>query len=77
MALNHESINVLITAASRRVALVRNFRLALKEKKGNVITVDYDMSSPALFFSHRHYKVPLVSDPAYLETIENIVKKKI
>jgi carbamoyl-phosphate synthase large subunit len=76
MGLNDEAINVLITAASRRVALARNFRLALKEKKGNVITVDYDMNSPALFFSHRHYKVPLVSDPAYLETIENIVKKE-
>jgi carbamoyl-phosphate synthase large subunit len=69
-------INVLITAASRRVALVRNFRLALEKMGGNVITVDYDIYSPALFFGHRHYKVPLVMDPEYVHTIENIVKKE-
>jgi carbamoyl-phosphate synthase large subunit len=69
-------INVLITAASRRVALVRNFRLVLEELGGNVITVDYDIYSPALFFGHRHYKVPLVLDDEYLPTIENIVKKE-
>ncbi|MCP5053248.1 MAG: ATP-grasp domain-containing protein [bacterium] len=69
-------VNVLITAASRRVALVRNFRLALEPCGGNVITVDYDIHSPALFFSHRHYKVPLVLDPDYLPTIETIVARE-
>lgn len=72
-----EAINVLITAASRRVSLVRNFRLALEENGGgNVITVDYDIYSPALFFGHRHYKVPLVMDPKYLDTIACIVAKE-
>lgn len=72
-----EAINVLITAASRRVSLVRNFRLALEENGGgNVITVDYDIYSPALFFGHRHYKVPLVMDPNYLEVIACIVAKE-
>lgn len=70
------SVNVLITAASRRVSLVRNFRLALEKLGGHVITVDYDIYSPALFFSHRHYKVPLVSDPEYLSTIDSIIVKE-
>lgn len=69
-------VNVLITAASRRVSLVRNFRLALEKCGGNVITVDYDIHSPALFFSHRHYKVPLVLEPEYLLQIRDIVKKE-
>ncbi len=69
-------VNVLITAASRRVALARNFRLALEKFGGNLISVDYDIYSPALFFSHRHYKVPLVMDPNYLSTINHIIKKE-
>jgi len=69
-------VNVLITAASRRVALIRNFRLALEEMGGNVITVDNDIYSPALFFSHRHYKVPLVMDPEYLPTLRDVIEKE-
>ena len=76
MARQTESINVLITAASRRVSLVRNFRLALDGTRGTVISVDNNLNSPALFFSHQHYKVPLVMDPTYLGVIENIVKKE-
>ena len=69
-------INVLITAASRRVSLVRNFRVAVKEYKGKVITVDYNTESPALYFGHNHYTVPLVSSPDYLDSIERICKKE-
>lgn len=68
--------NVLITAASRRVALVRNFRLALQDTGGIVVAVDYDINSPALFFAHKQYKVPLVMDPAYTEVIESIAVKE-
>jgi len=73
-----DETNVLITAASRRVALVRNFRRALNTigDNGSIITVDNDINSPALFFGHKHYKVPLVRDPKYLETILYIVKKE-
>ncbi|MCP5102133.1 MAG: ATP-grasp domain-containing protein [bacterium] len=68
--------NVLITAASRRVSLVRSFMVALRDTSSKVVTVDYDIYSPALFFTHNHYKVPLVSDPEYLRKIECIVKKE-
>jgi len=71
-----KNINVLITAASRRVSLVRNFRVAVKEYNGKVITVDYNTESPALFFGHNHYTVPLVSSPDYLDSIEKICKKE-
>lgn len=71
-----KGINVLITAASRRVALVRSFRVALKDCRCKVISVDNDTNSPALFFSHNHYKVPLVNDPQYLPGIERIVNRE-
>ncbi len=69
-------INVLITAASRRVSLIRSFLVALKDTESKVITIDYDLHSPALFFSHGYYKVPLVSDPGYLDAIEEIIEKE-
>jgi carbamoyl-phosphate synthase large subunit len=71
-----KEVNVLITAASRRVSLVRSFMVALQQTGGQVITVDYDIYSPGLFFSHKHYKVPLVNDPEYLPTIQDIIEKE-
>lgn len=50
--------------------------VALQETGGKVITVDYDIYSSALFFSDKHYKVPLVNDPEYLQKIECIANKE-
>lgn len=70
------AVNVLITAVSRRVSLVRNFRTALERSGGRVITVDYNTFSPALYFGHNHYTVPLVNDPAYVDALEKIIDKE-
>ena len=50
-------INVLITAASRRVPLIQAFGQALKrlDLRGNVITTDLSNMSPGLYFGSRHY----------------------
>lgn len=69
-------MNVLITAASRRVSLVRLFRDAIRPTGGKVIAVDYESYSPALFFADIHYKVPLVKDPSYLLCIQDICTKE-
>ncbi len=69
-------IHVLITAASRRVSLVRNFRTALQASGGRVITVDYNTFSPALYFGDNHYTVPLVDDPAYFDRLDQIIEKE-
>ena len=46
-----KKINVLITAASRRVPLVRAFRTAVEKfGKGRVVTTDINPLSPALYF---------------------------
>jgi len=66
-------VNVLVTAASRRVPLVRAFRNAVeKYGRGRVITTDINPMSPALYFGHKHYIVPLTTDKYYIPIIESI-----
>ena len=68
-----KKINVLVTAASRRVPLVRAFRDAVEKfGKGRVITTDINPLSPALYFGHRHHIVPLTTDRYYIPIIESI-----
>jgi carbamoyl-phosphate synthase large subunit len=65
------SLNVLVTAASRRVGLIRAFRSALDalHVQGVVIGTDVNALSPAVHFCDRAYQVPLSSDPSYVDTI--------
>ncbi len=68
-----KKLNVLITAASRRVPLVRAFRNAVEKfGKGRVITTDINPLSPALYFGHKHHIVPLTTDRYYIPIIESI-----
>jgi carbamoyl-phosphate synthase large subunit len=71
-------INVLITAASRRVPLIRAFGQALKRLgfAGSVITTDMNPLSPGLYFSDRHYIVPLTTDWRYIPIIKSICFKE-
>ncbi len=71
-------VNVLITAASRRVPLILSFVQALKKLgiKGNVVTTDMNRLSPGLYFSDRHYIVPLTTDPKYIPIIRSICFKE-
>ncbi len=71
-------VNVLITAASRRVPLIRAFVQALKELgiRGNVVTTDMNCMSPGLYFSDRHYIVPLTTDPQYISIVKSIAFKE-
>ena len=66
-------VNVLITAASRRVPLVRAFRNAAEKfGRGRVVTTDINPMSPALYFGHKHHIVPLTTDKYYIPIIEGI-----
>jgi len=69
----HE-INILITAASRRVALIQAFVQALKHLGiwGNVVTTDMSTLSPGLYFGTKHYIVPLTTNPQYIPIIKSI-----
>jgi len=67
-------LNVLITAASRRVALVRGFQRALlrPNTSGEVIVTDVNPLSPAVHIADRAFRVPFSDDPAYLDEIRTI-----
>lgn len=62
------AVNVLITSAGRRVALVRHFRDALGELGllGKVFAADASRLSPAAQVSDGYVTVPPCSDPDYI-----------
>jgi len=66
--------NILVTAGSRRVPLVQGFRTALRSLglPGVVIVTDVNPLSPAVHVADRAYRVPMSSDPAYLDEIQEI-----
>ncbi len=73
-----KEINILITAAGRRVQLIHSFVEALRSLglRGNVVTSDTNTLSPGLYFSDRHYIVPPTADPHYIPTIKSICFKE-
>lgn len=72
-------MNVLMTAASRRVPLLRAFQAALRALgRGRVVVTDIDPSSPAVHLADRAYRVPISSDPGYVDALLEIcVAEKI
>jgi carbamoyl-phosphate synthase large subunit len=67
-------LNVLITAGSRRVPLVRAFQEAIGRLTpgGLVAVTDVNELSPSIYVADRAYQVPLSTDPAYLDAIESV-----
>ena len=58
------SLNVLVTAGSRRVPLVRAFQRAVAQHRGgSVIVTDVNPLSPAVHAANRAYHVPLATEP--------------
>jgi carbamoyl-phosphate synthase large subunit len=69
------SRNVLITAGSRRVALVKAFQAAVAERGGGeVIVTDVNPLSPAVHCADRAYRVPLSSEPGYIDEVLRIAR---
>jgi carbamoyl-phosphate synthase large subunit len=67
------SLNVLITAGSRRVPLVRAFQRAVAQHRGgHVIVTDVNPLSPAVHAANRAFRVPLATAPDYLDAILEI-----
>ncbi len=67
-------MNVLITAASRRVPLVQAFKNAIASLgvPGRVVVTDVNPLSPAVQVADRAYRVPLAHDPEYLSELLKI-----
>lgn len=64
-------LDVLVTAASRRVALVRGLQRALERPGtgGEVMVCDINPLSPAVHVADRAFEVPLSDDPAYFDAV--------
>jgi carbamoyl-phosphate synthase large subunit len=69
-------INVLISSASRKVGLVKAFRRALAEEGGGqVIAIDANPRSAALYFADKAYTVPAGLGEAFLTAVQGICQK--
>jgi len=70
--------NVLLTSVGRRVELTRLFRRSydLLGIDGQLVATDMDALAPALQTVDRPYKVPGVSDPEYIDVIEEICARE-
>lgn len=68
------SLNVLITAASRRVPLIRAFQDGLRELgvPGSVFVTDVNGLSPGVHVAERAFRVPLATESGYMDAIERI-----
>jgi carbamoyl-phosphate synthase large subunit len=67
------SLNVLVTAGSRRVPLVQAFQRALRATGGGaVIVTDVNPLSPTVYVANRSYPAPLVTAPDYLDRIREV-----
>jgi carbamoyl-phosphate synthase large subunit len=73
-----EEFNVLITAASRRIALIRGFKRVLAESPvgGKVWVTDYDRMAPGLRFADGYDIAPLSSSADYIPTLLDVCRKR-
>ncbi len=71
-------MNILILSCGTRNKLVRFFRESLSARPagGRVIAVDCSPWAPALYEADRHYLVPKMTEPGYLERILEICKRE-
>ncbi|HYE85064.1 MAG TPA: ATP-grasp domain-containing protein [Vicinamibacterales bacterium] len=67
-------LNVLITAASRRVPLVTAFRRSLDELgiAGSIIVTDINPLSPAVYSADRAWWAPMADEPDYVDALMSI-----
>ena len=66
-------LNILVTSASRKVSLIRNFKKAL-DSKGKIIAADINSESPALYFADDYLIVPRSDDPNFINFILDFCK---
>ena len=68
-------MNILILSAGTRNKIVQFFKKEL-EGKGKVVATDCSELAPALYDADKHYIVPRIDDPKYIDTILDICKKE-
>lgn len=77
--MKEREVNVLITSAGRRGALVKCFKDTIKGMErcnGKLISVDASPLAAALYLSDKHYIISRISDPNYINILLNICRKE-
>lgn len=71
-------LNVLLTAGSRRVPLLRGFQRAVRAVSpgASVVVADVNALSPSVYVADRSYEVPLSTDPGYLDAIASVCERE-
>ena len=68
-------MNILILSAGTRNKIVQYFRKALGDT-GNVIATDCSEIAPAIYDADKHYIVPRMDVPGYIDVILEICRKE-
>ena len=68
-------MNILILSCGTRNKVVQYFKKALAGQ-GNVIATDMSPNAPALYDADKHYIVPRMTAPGYIDVIFDICKKE-
>ncbi|MEO3945391.1 ATP-grasp domain-containing protein [Gorillibacterium sp. CAU 1737] len=73
-----KATHLLFTSSGRRVSLIRDFQEAYRRHDipGKVITADLKATAPTAFTSDKHYLVPPVTDPGYLDRLLEICREE-
>lgn len=68
-------MNILILSAGTRNKIVQYFKRTLAGK-GKVIATDMQAIAPAIYEADKHYIVPRITEPGYIDLILDICKKE-
>lgn len=68
-------MNILFCSVGRRCELLKDFKKTMGSE-GKIVATDLSNTAPALYFADRHYLVPRIDDPNYINVIFDICKKE-
>lgn len=68
-------MNYLMLSVGRRGELIKDFRASI-ENGSKVIATDLSPYAPALYLADKHYLVPRIDSPEYIETVLEICRKE-
>ena len=68
-------MNYLMLSVGRRGELMKDFRASMEEGS-RIIATDNSPYAPALYFADKHYIVPRIDAPEYMDVILGICKKE-
>lgn len=66
-------MNILFCSAGRRAELLKDFRKSMSPGS-KIIATDMSPYAPAIYFADKHYFLPPISDPSYINRIAEICK---